>query len=154
MYRLRRPTPTFHPGPNKPLPMKPRLLFVDDDPLLLKGLRRALSFKCDEWDKLFANSGREALALMEKNPFDVVISDLHMPGMNGVELLNQVRLYHPQSTRFVLSGKLGDSLTPASLEAAQLFFCKPCDPDLLVSSVAAVLENRFRLQGVFEVASE
>jgi DNA-binding NarL/FixJ family response regulator len=136
------------------VPLKPRVLFVDDDSRFLKSLQRALSFKCGEWDMVFSNSGKQALALIEQAACDVIVADLHMPGMNGVELLEQVRLHHPQAIRLLLTGQLGDNLAVASLEVAQLYFCKPCDPGLLISSVESVLESCGQQQGVFEVCSE
>ena len=131
--------------------MKPRLLFVDDDPKLLRGIQRALSFKRDEWEMLFANGGLEALALMEQITVDVVISDLRMPGMNGLEFLNRVKLQCPQITRLVLSGEMDESLSAASLGVAQQYLFKPCGPDLLISTLDAILQKRLLAQGVLEM---
>ena len=134
--------------------MMPRLLFVDDDPRLLRGIQRALSFKCDEWEMSFASGGAEALALLERTNIDVVISDLRMPGMDGVEFLTEVKLRYPQIARLVLSGESGESLTAASRRVAQLYLFKPCDPDLLVATVDSVLHKRLLVQGVCEMMSE
>ena len=60
-----------------------RIVFVDDEPNLLAGLRRMLRIKRDVWDTQFAESGQQALALMAEQPFDVVVSDMRMPGMDG-----------------------------------------------------------------------
>ena len=68
-----------------------RVLFVDDDPNILNGLRRMLRPYRNEWDMVFAGSGAEALELMEVAPFDVIVSDRKMPGNNGVELLSSVK---------------------------------------------------------------
>jgi DNA-binding NtrC family response regulator len=134
-------------------PMMPRLLFVDDDPRLLRGIQRALSFKRDEWEMFFANGGREGLALIERITIDVVVSDLRMPGMNGVEFLTQVKLRYPQIARLVLSGESDESLTAASRRVAQQYLFKPCDPDLLVSTVDSILQKRLLVQGVCEMLS-
>jgi YesN/AraC family two-component response regulator len=129
--------------------MKPRLLFVDDDFRLLRGLQRALTVKCEEWEMHFAHGGFEAVSLMEQMTFDVIVSDLRMPEMNGVELLNHVRIHHPQIARFVLSGE--PDKTPDALEVAQHYFSKPCDPGVLISKLEAVLHKRLLAAGVFEV---
>jgi DNA-binding NarL/FixJ family response regulator len=134
-------------------PMIPRLLFVDDDSRLLRGIQRALSFKGDEWEMLFATDGREGLALMERMTIDVVVSDLRMPGMNGVEFLTQVKLRYPQIARLVLSGESDESLSAASRRVAQQYLFKPCDPDLLISTLDSVLQKRLLVQGVCEMMS-
>ena len=67
---------------------KRRILFVDDDPEILKLVMAKLRSQMNEWEISFANDGREALALMEKIIFDAVVSDIEMPKMTGVELLN------------------------------------------------------------------
>jgi len=66
------------------------ILFVDDEPVLLDGLRRSLRSMRNEWSITFAGSGEEALKVLEKAPFDVVVSDMRMPKMDGAQLLNEV----------------------------------------------------------------
>ena len=63
--------------------MRKAILFVDDDPNILDGLRRMLRSMRKEWDMAFAQSGQEALDLMAEKPFDVIVSDMRMPGMDG-----------------------------------------------------------------------
>jgi len=82
----------------------PRILFVDDEPLMLQGLRNLLWKDKSRWDLVFANGGQEALALLANSPCDVVISDMLMPGMDGPELLTEVSARHPNSVRLILSG--------------------------------------------------
>ncbi|MDX2056641.1 MAG: response regulator, partial [Gemmatimonadales bacterium] len=65
-----------------------RLLFVDDEPRILDGLRRMLRDHRETWDMVFVSGGDAALAALDDQPFDVVVSDMKMPGMSGVELLD------------------------------------------------------------------
>jgi CheY-like chemotaxis protein len=63
--------------------VKMRILFVDDEPNILQGLQRMLRGMRQEWDMAFASGGEEALDVMSKSGFDVVVTDMRMPGMNG-----------------------------------------------------------------------
>jgi YesN/AraC family two-component response regulator len=80
-----------------------RILFVDDEPNVLAGLKRMLYSLRNEWDMTFVSSGAEALQCLSESPFDVLVTDVRMPGMNGVELLEQVVNLHPGVIRIVLS---------------------------------------------------
>ena len=68
-----------------------RILFVDDEPNILSGLKRMLRPQRKVWDVDFAVSGEAALAAMDLEPFDIVVTDMRMPGMNGAELLAKVK---------------------------------------------------------------
>lgn len=68
-----------------------RILVVDDDPLVFEGLRRILAPQKGQWEMAFAPEGKTALALLAATPFDVVVSDLYMPRMDGAALLKTVR---------------------------------------------------------------
>ena len=82
-----------------------RVLFVDDEQRVLDGLARMLRPLRHEWEMSFASGAAEGLAELEARPFDVVVSDMRMPGMDGVELLTQVKEQHPGLVRIVLSGQ-------------------------------------------------
>ena len=111
------------------------VLFVDDEQSLLDGQRRALRNMRDQWDMHFANSGAAALAMFEEIQFDVIISDMRMPRMDGIELLKRVRQMSPRTIRIVLSGQtdLQEALQSASL--AQVFLHKPCERAVLEGAV-------------------
>lgn len=85
--------------------MKPNILFVDDEPLVLKGLARSLRSKYDTWDIHFANSGPLALEFIAQQGIDVIVTDMRMPEMDGAELLSKVQEKYPRVIRFVLSGQ-------------------------------------------------
>lgn len=107
------------------------VLFVDDDPMVLQGLQRTLRPMRTEWSMTFADSGAKALELMNRSPFDVVVSDMRMPHMDGADLLNEVMRRHPGTVRLVLSGHSDRSLIMKSVGAAHQYLAKPCDPETL-----------------------
>jgi HD-like signal output (HDOD) protein len=110
---------------------KKRLLFVDDDPMILKGLQRTLRKMRDAWEVRYAESGAAALAELASHPADVVISDMRMPGMDGAELLAVVKERFPQVVRIILSGQLDRDMTLKSVTVAHQLLAKPCDVEVL-----------------------
>lgn len=104
-----------------------RLLFVDDDAMVLAGLRRALHDMRGEWQAGFAPGGQAALDAMEKESFDAVITDMRMPAMDGAELLEKVRDRHPEVIRIVLSGQSEKEAMLRSIVPAHQYLAKPCD---------------------------
>ena len=104
-----------------------RVLFVDDEKNVLDGIRRMLYTSRDRWDLEFATSGEEALALCEERSFDIVVSDLRMPGMDGAELLGQIRKRYPATARMILSGYSEDALSAKRFSVAYRVLAKPCD---------------------------
>lgn len=119
-----------------------RILFVDDDPLILDGLRDLLRRERHRWDMVFAAGGAAALVELEGAAFDAVVADMCMPGVDGAALLQKVREAQPRAARIVLSGHAERELALRAIPVAQQFIGKPCDPDL----VRSILERTFRLQ--------
>jgi HD-like signal output (HDOD) protein len=115
---------------------KRRILFVDDEELVLKGLQRMLRGMRKEWDMKFVTSARKALELIDLDPFDAVITDMRMPGMDGVELLGEIMKTHPNTVRIILSGQLDQEMILKSVRSAHQHLSKPCEPDLLKSTLA------------------
>jgi len=94
-----------------------------------------LSGADDEWETTVAPDGESALALLQESAFDVVASDMMMPGMNGIELLAEVRRLHPHAARIIISG-IGDQAEAAnSLNCTHLFIPKPLDMETLMSAL-------------------
>lgn len=118
--------------------MSKRLLFVDDDANLLAGLRRMLRPMRHEWHTTFCTGGPEALAEMAKQPFDVVVSDMRMPGMDGAHLLRHVREQHPGTARLVLSGQADRDAILAGVGPIHQYLAKPCTPDTLKATLGRV----------------
>jgi putative nucleotidyltransferase with HDIG domain len=104
-----------------------RLLFVDDDRMVLAGLRRALHEMRGEWEMTFVDGGEAALAAIGQQPFDAVITDMRMPGVDGAELLERVKDRHPEVIRIVLSGQSEKEAMLRSIAPAHQYLAKPCD---------------------------
>lgn len=85
-------------------PAKKRILFVDDEAPILNGLRVRLHRLRAKWDMQFVESGALAIEALERGHFDVVVTDMRMPCMDGAELLQIVRDRWPDAIRVVLSG--------------------------------------------------
>jgi HD-like signal output (HDOD) protein/CheY-like chemotaxis protein len=112
-----------------------RVLFVDDEPKILEGLQRMLRSMRNEWEMEFALGGPSALETLNSRQFDVIVTDMRMPGMDGAMLLSQVRGLHPQIVRIVLSGHSNQELVLSSVGPAHQYLSKPCDPELLKQTV-------------------
>ena len=108
-----------------------RILFVDDEPNVLDGLRRMLRPMREEWEIACASGGEEALAILAEEPFDVVVSDMRMPGMDGAQLLSEVKQRYPQVIRVVLSGYSEKETILRSVGPTHQYLAKPCDPEQL-----------------------
>ena len=122
-----------------------RILFVDDEPQLLGGLRRMLWDRRADWEMHFAEGGVAALALLEHTPMDLVISDVRMPGMDGPEFLEAVRRRWPGTVRMILSGHSDREFVYRSIKPAHQYLSKPCTPQELKTTIDRVLG----LRGIF-----
>jgi len=112
-----------------------RILFVDDEPRVLDGLRRSLRAQRQRWDMHFAIGGEAALAALEQAPFDVIVSDMRMPDVDGLMLLTAARERWPRMTRLVLSGYTDMEAVLRSTSVAHQILAKPCDPAELVAVI-------------------
>jgi len=113
-----------------------RILFVDDEPSILDGLKRMLRPMRSEWDMVFAPGGEAALSLLEAQHFDVIVTDMRMPGMDGATLLEIVREKYPSLLRIILSGYTELQSSLRAVPVAHQFLLKPCDPDMLRAGIA------------------
>lgn len=125
---------------------KKRVLFVDDEENVLHGLKVMLHTMRNEWHMTFAQGGEKALEAIAaaEQPFEVVVTDMHMPGMHGNVLLQKVMEVSPQSVRFILSGNLNSETLAKAGAVAHQIVGKPCDPHHLRALLtrAFALENR------------
>lgn len=126
--------------------IKRRILFVDDEPMVLKGLQRTLRKLRDEWEMAFTSSSKEALDILDSESFDVIVSDLRMPEMDGAQLLAEVKNRHPQVVRIILSGQVEQEMTFKSFQIAHQSLSKPCDADILKHT----LNKLFGLRNLLE----
>jgi len=123
----------------------PRILFVDDEPMILNSLRLRFARKRPEWDCTFAPDGLAALDALEDGPFDVIVTDMRMPGMDGATLLGIVRERHPQTFRVVLSGQMSRDAQLRALPVTHRFHAKPCVPAELEQTIEQALDLREQL---------
>ncbi len=108
-------------------PSKQRILFVDDEPAVLAGLQTSLHRQRRRWDLVFAASGEAALAEMRRGEFDIVVSDMRMPGMDGADLLTRVKHEFPATVRIMLTGHADRAAIARALPALHRLLGKPCD---------------------------
>ncbi len=113
---------------------------------MLHGLERLLRPLRNEWDIDFVEDAQESLARMAREPYDVVVADMIMPVMNGVELLQEVRQRHPGSVRFILSGHTDPDLILKCVGVAHQFLAKPCELETLETAIRRALKLDTTLQ--------
>ena len=122
-----------------------RILFVDDEPMVLNSLRRAMRQMRSEWDTAFSESGEAALRAIDEGSFDVVVSDMRMPGMDGAMLLENVTRVSPGSVRIILSGYVSADASERFLPVAHQVLSKPCGPVELVDILERACALRYHL---------
>jgi HD-like signal output (HDOD) protein len=122
--------------------MKKRIMFVDDEPNVLSGLRRSLHGMRETWDMQFVESAAAALQALEKESYDAIISDMRMPLMDGADLLDQVKQRYPDTVRMILSGQASRGAMFRSIAPAHQFLSKPCDPQELANRLSQAFAMR------------
>jgi HD-like signal output (HDOD) protein/ActR/RegA family two-component response regulator len=123
-----------------------RILFVDDDRVVLQGLERMLFEWADAWDMVFVDDGEKALAALREAHFDVIVTDARMAGMDGAALLSRVRSEYPDVIRVILTGHSELEATLRAIPVAHSFLTKPCKPELLIE----VLKRSCALQTLLD----
>ena len=121
---------------------KKQILFVDDEPLVLKGLQRTLRKMRKEWDMMFTSSGRGALDILSKKPIDIVVSDLKMPEMGGGQLMAEIKKQYPHVVRIILSGQVEHDMEIEAVQLAHQSIPKPCDAEILKQTLAKLFALR------------
>jgi len=121
--------------------MNEKILCVDDEPNILDAYRRTLRkrFNID-----VASGGEEALrAIAERGPYAVIVADMRMPGMNGVELLAKVREVAPLTVRMMLTGNADQQTAIQAVNQGHIFrfLSKPCAPEDFANALEAGLEQ-------------
>ena len=98
---------------------KRTVLFVDDEEAILRAIKR--SFANEPYETIFADSGCEALEIFKKNQVHVIVTDLGMPEMNGMELLDKVKAKYPHATRMVLTGETHSPMMLSAINQGHIF---------------------------------
>ncbi|MDR3588868.1 MAG: response regulator [Negativicutes bacterium] len=122
--------------------MKTKVLFVDDEPHILSSIRRATVG--EKFEALFAGGGQEALRVMEENEISVIVTDMRMPGMDGLMLLKIIREKYPKTVRMVLSGFTQLSQVMVTINQGDIFqfIPKPWEmEEELLSGVRQAIER-------------
>jgi len=132
--------------PESPSALVTKVAFIDDEKRVLDGLRRSMRKKRDELDCHYYESGQALVGALDEHNFDIVISDMRMPEMNGVEVLLEVKRRQPDSVRIVLSGYSEDQLIIESLQAAHQFIAKPADADAIRACIERAVAVRTFLE--------
>jgi DNA-binding NtrC family response regulator len=128
---------SFAPGPVS-------ILFVDDEPLMLQAFSRVVGSECPHWEVVTAAGVDQAKQELAKRRFSALVSDLVMPGPNGITLLAYAREHHPTMLRVVYSGVVEDFAHDRELRRADLVFTKPA----LATEVVSELERLLQPTGV------
>lgn len=121
------------------------VLFVDDEENILRAIRRELMD--EDYNCLYAESGGKALYLMERQPVSVVVSDMKMPGMDGLRLLREIKNRYPMTVRIVLSAytQIGQVLVSINQAGIYKFITKPWDTDCELKTVVREGLEYYRL---------
>ncbi len=135
---------------------KRQILFVDDEPNVLQSIRRTMRSMRGQWEMHFAGSGKEALDLMADHPFNVIVSDMRMPEMDGAALLTEVKRRYPQMARIILSGYTDREMTIRSTGVAHQFIAKPCEHEAVQAAVqrACAVQDLFANPSLQRIVSQ
>jgi HD-like signal output (HDOD) protein/ActR/RegA family two-component response regulator len=125
---------------NKEPETRARILFVDDEPLVLRSLKRAVSAAGDRFVSEFLESGSLALERLQEGGIDVVVSDMQMPVMDGAEFLSRIQDKHPEVVRIVLSGHADPRQAFRAVPVAHQFLTKPFEAQKLVRTLERAIE--------------
>lgn len=118
--------------------MKRNILFVDDDAIMRELFSTVLLAEPERWGVTTAESGEAALPFLDTDFFDVVVSDMRMPGMDGVALIREVKRRSPRTARIILSGVVDQKEIAESLRDTHQFMPKPFRPKTLKATLTRI----------------
>jgi HD-like signal output (HDOD) protein/ActR/RegA family two-component response regulator len=124
------------------MPAKSTILFVDDDANILGALQRMLHSQRGQWAMTFVDGAQKALALLATQNFDMVVSDMRMPDLDGAGLLSQVEHQSPGTFRVILSGYAEEKSVFRTVGPAHQYVAKPCEPAVLIGLMDRALALR------------
>ncbi len=123
-----------------------KILFVDNDKNAIDKLEKQLYSMRVVWDMVFVSSGKEALKLMESASYDVVVSDMHMAEMDGVEFFDIVMEMYPGTVRIMHSENSNSEMAKDSARCTHQFLLKPCAPETMKYAI----ERTCKLQNLIK----
>lgn len=124
--------------------MEEKILFVDDDPNILSAYQRQLRRQFNVDTALGGNLGLTAIA--DHGPYSVIVADMGMPGMNGVQFLSKVKEIAPDSVRMMLTGNADQQTAMSAINEGNIFrfLTKPCQPEVITKVLTAGI-GQYRL---------
>jgi DNA-binding NtrC family response regulator len=124
-----------------------KILLVDDEESILKSF--GMNFRQAGYNVTTSSSGEEAVAKIQEHHFDIVVTDLSMPGLNGIAVLVESKKHNPDIGAIILTGYGDTSLAIEALQfVADDYVLKPCDIDELLLRIARILKNKEAFQKV------
>lgn len=133
---------------------KPTSIFiVDDEKKVLSGIRRSLTSIQDNWDTTYFSDPTDALNAFRQIPADVVVTDMMMPGMTGVELVGEMRKISPETVFLMLTGSSDVQTAADAINEASVykFLMKPCPPEVLIAGIEAGVIEKISADGKLEI---
>jgi HD-like signal output (HDOD) protein len=121
------------------------ILFVDSDSNQLQSLKRTLREFKEKWQIHYAADAEQALEIMQQTAVDIVVSETQLSGRQGSELLKEVQLHHPSTTRLLFSGQAMRTPAQEIVHHAHQFIAKPCKSDELVNILQRICYLRSQL---------
>lgn len=124
--------------------MTEKILFVDDEENILQSIKRELRKR---FDIFTAEGGAQALEVLKNSgPFSVIVSDMRMPVMDGIQLLSKVKDLYPDTVRLMLTGNADQETAIEAVNKGQIFrfLNKPCPTSVLVTAIA-LAQRQYRL---------
>lgn len=121
--------------------MKPNILFVDDESGVLNGLRLSLRSQRAKWDMDFALGGPQAVEALAKTTYDVIVTDMRMPGLDGAQVLSEARRLQPHCVRIILSGYADNESVLKAVKPAHIYLSKPCRSEVLIQAIEKALDR-------------
>lgn len=130
--------------------MVPMVLIVDDDRVLLLRLRKHLEGYGEDFQPVFAENGREALDVLAAQPIDLVVTDIHMPEMDGFALIAHIAEHYPDIPAILITAQDVEAYQRQGLELGVAgFLAKPIVAEELAELIMSILEEQ-RAGGVFQ----
>jgi HD-like signal output (HDOD) protein len=121
--------------------MRKSILIVDDEPQVQNTLRQWLVASAPDWRVELSASGMDALHKMAKCQFDAIIADLSLTGMDGIELLGEVRMHHPGTARIIMCRQNERQALQSAFGLAHQYIFKPCKLERLMEALSSVVNR-------------
>ncbi|RMD48413.1 MAG: HDOD domain-containing protein [Ignavibacteria bacterium] len=115
-----------------------KILFVDDEKNILSGLKRMLHSQSKEWEMVFLDTAEEAIQYIDNEKVDILVTDMKMPGMDGISLLDYVTINYPEVIRIILTGHTDEKYIIRSVRISHQFILKPCSKDELITRIKKI----------------